>query len=128
MYDSGRLILFFNFRPDSRSMILGAFSNIFLLQCRSLDTSSAGILLSGLGFVEHFIFLGVLVRNEPDEFLNKRMNTAPPTDINTGVIWKSNSYWPNEVSDLWSFVRVWPDYYCSVFNFNKCDESNNKPG
>ena len=73
VYDSGRLILFFNFRPDSRSMILGAFSNIFLLQCRSLDTSSAGILLSGLRFVEHFIFLGVLVRNEPDEFLNKRL-------------------------------------------------------
>ena len=91
VYDSGRLILFFNFRPDSRSIILGAFSNIFLLQCRSLDTSSAGILLSGLGVVGHFIFLGVLVRNEPDEFLNKRMNTAPPTDITTGVIWKSNS-------------------------------------
>ena len=70
VYDSGRLILFFNFRPDSRSIILGAFSIIFLLQGRSFDSSSIGILLSGLRFVELFIFFGVLVKNEPDEFLN----------------------------------------------------------
>jgi len=74
VYDSGRFILFFNFRPDSRSIILGVFSNIFLLQGRSFDTSSIGILLSpslsGLRFVELFIFFGVLVKNEPDKFLN----------------------------------------------------------
>ena len=50
--------------------MLGAFSNIFLLQGRSFDTSSIGILLSDLRFVELFIFFGVLVKNEPDEFLN----------------------------------------------------------
>ena len=70
VYDSGRLSLFFNFRPESRSIILGTFSNIFLLQGRAFDTSSIGILLSVLRFVEHFIFFGVLVKNEHDEFLN----------------------------------------------------------